>query len=127
MEYEAARALNGTPDFTCHQVCNQIGPLGVDLQRELFSSVLMVIKSIHLSDTIRKNRKFVNYLGKRVTSCLIFVTKWKKNFHYLSLSKIFCKLNVFSSILQLNSNKIMLFVHQPFSSLSSQSPICDHT
>ena len=70
MEYEAAFALNGSTDFTYDQVCtDQIRPLGVDLQTELFSSVVMVIKSIHLSDTIRKKGKLVNNLEKRVTFC----------------------------------------------------------
>lgn len=55
VEYEAAFALTGTTDFTCDQVCtDQIRPLGVGLQTELFSSVVMVIKLICLSGTIRK-------------------------------------------------------------------------
>lgn len=88
MKYEAARALNGTPDFTCDQVWNQIGPLGVDLQRELFSSVLMVIKSSRLSNTIRKNRNLFSYPGKRVASCLTSVTKWKNlSFSFLQFIK----------------------------------------
>lgn len=47
---EAAFALNGATDFTCDRVyTDQMRPLGADLQTELFSSVVMVIKSIHLS------------------------------------------------------------------------------
>lgn len=79
MEYEAVLALNDTTDFTCDQVCtDQIRPLGVDLQTELFSGVVTVIKSICLSDTIRKKGKLANKLEKRVTFCSIFITKWKK-------------------------------------------------
>lgn len=58
MECEVAFALDGTTDFTWDPVCtDQIRPLEVDLQTELFICVVKVIKSIHLSDTIRKKRK----------------------------------------------------------------------
>jgi len=71
MGYEAAFVLNGTTDFTCDQACtDQIRPLRVDLQTECFSSVVMVIKSIHLSDIVRKNGKLVDNLEKRVTFLL---------------------------------------------------------
>lgn len=79
MECELVFALNGTTDFTCDQVyTDQIRPLGVDLQTEIFSCVVMAIKSIHPSDTIKKKGKLVNNSEKRVTFCLIFITKWKK-------------------------------------------------
>lgn len=44
-----------------------------------------------------------------------------------SLPKMFHKLNVFSSRLQLDPNKIMLYVQQPIISVSSQNPKFDQT